>query len=275
MRLSQQRAADRGRRLSLPGSIVMALVVLASSPLAHADDAGALAKAAQNPVANMISLPFQYNASLGWGPQEGTLHVLNIQPVLPFSNGKINFINRTILPVVQQPELAPGQGSKFGLGDVTHTTFLSPAAPSALTWGVGPVLSLPTATDDRLGVDAWSAGVAAVGLFMPGKWVVGALVQNLWSFSGDDEVNQFLLQYFVNYNMPKGWYLSSAPIITADWTSDSDQRWTVPAGGGVGKIFRVGSQPMNAHFQAFYNLEKPDNVGDWSLRLQVQLLFPK
>jgi len=127
--------------------------MLAAVAVGHADDTGDLAKAAQNPVANMISLPFQYNASFDWGPEEGTLHVLNIQPVLPFSNGKINFINRTIVPVVQQPELTPGQGSKFGLGDITHTLFLSPAAPSAFTWGAGPVLSMPTATDDRLGSD--------------------------------------------------------------------------------------------------------------------------
>ena len=140
---------------------------------------------------------------------------------------------------------------------------------------MGPVVSLPTASDDRLGTDAWSGGLAAVGLAMPGKWVVGALVQNLWDISGDAEVNQFLLQYFVNYNMAGGWYLTSAPIMTANWEAASGQRWTIPVGGGVGKIFKVGSQPMNAQVQAFYNLEKPNSVGDWSLRVQLQLLFPK
>jgi hypothetical protein len=258
-------------------SVITVLTALMLAPVAvgHADDTGDLAKAAQNPVANMISLPFQYNASFDWGPEDGTLHVLNIQPVWPFSNGKVNFINRTIVPVVQQPELVRGQGSKFGLGDITHTLFLSPAAPSAFTWGVGPVLSMPTATDDRLGNDTWSGGLGAVGLAMPGQWVVGALLQNLWDISGDAEVNQFLLQYFVNYNMARGWYLTSAPIMTADWNADSDQRWTVPVGGGFGRIFKVGSRPMNAQMQAFYNVEKPDHIGDWSLRLQLQLLFPK
>jgi len=265
----------RGRDLSVAFAVFAVAILVATTPVSHADEAENLAKAAQNPIANMISLPFQYNASFDWGPEEGTLHVLNIQPVWPFSNGKINFINRTIVPVMQQPGMAPGQGSKFGLGDVNHTTFLSPAAPSAFTWGVGPVVSLPTATDDRLGTDTWSGGISAVGLTMPGNWVVGALVQNLWDVSGDADVNQLLFQYFVNYNMAGGWYLSSAPIITADWEADSDQRWTVPLGGGVGKIFRIGSQPMNAQVQAFYNLDKPDTVGDWSLRLQLQLLFPK
>jgi len=271
----QENHMDEKNPINLSALIALLIVGLAAAIVGRSEETGELAKAAQNPIANMISLPFQYNASFDWGPEEGTLRTLNVQPVLPFSNGKINFINRTIVPVVHQPELAPGQGSKFGLGDITYTVFLSPAAPSAFTWGVGPVLNLPTATDDRLGVDAWSGGVGAVGLTMPGNWVVGALVQNLWSFAGDDDVNQFLVQYFVNYNMAGGWYLTSAPIITANWEADSGQRWTVPVGGGVGKIFRVGSQPMNAQVQTFYNVDKPDSVGDWSLRIQLQLLFPK
>ena len=256
-------------------TLALIVVLTLAAGVGYADEHADLAKAAQNPVAAMISLPLQYNLSLDWGPEEGTLHVLNVQPVWPFSNGKVNFINRTILPVMQQPALTPDQGSKFGLGDLTHTTFFSPAAPSSFIWGVGPVLSVPTATDDRLGSNTWSAGLGAVGLTMPGNWVVGALMQNIWDISGDAEINQFLFQYFVNYNMPGGWYLSSAPVITADWEADSGQRWTVPFGGGFGKIFRVGSQPMNAQFQAFYNVDKPDSVGDWSLRFQLQLLFPK
>ncbi len=254
---------------------VAIVLILAPAIVGSADDTEELAKAAQNPIANMISLPLQLNSSLDWGPEGGTFNVLNIQPVWPFSNGKINFINRTIMPVMQQPKITPDGDSKFGLGNITHTTFFSPARPSSLIWGVGPVLSLPTATDDRLGPDAWAGGIGVVGLTMPGSWVIGALAQNLWSFSGDDDVNQFLFQYFVNYNMADGWYLSSAPIITADWNAQSGQKWTIPLGGGFGKIFKMGKQPMNAQFQAFYNVGKPDLVGDWSLRFQLQFLFPK
>jgi hypothetical protein len=109
-------------------------------------------------------------------------------------------------------------------------------------------------------------------------WVIGVLANNIWSYTGDDDqpdVNQFLLNYFINYNLPQGWYISSAPIITANWKADSGNKWTVPFGGGVGKIFRVGKQPMNAQVQAFYNMDKPDNGPDWTLRLQLQFLFPK
>jgi hypothetical protein len=113
---------------------------------------------------------------------------------------------------------------------------------------------------------------------MQGPWVYGALIQNLWSYAGDSDrahVNEFLLQPFLNYNMEDGWYLSSAPIITANWKADSNDRWTIPLGGGVGKILRLGKMPVNVSCQAFYNVEKPRYAADWTLRLQLQLLFPK
>ena len=135
----------------------------------------------------------------------------------------------------------------------------------------------PTAIDGALGSDKWGAGVSVVFLTMPGKWVIGSLFSNVWSFagSGAGDVNFFTWQYFIDYNLPKGWYLSSAPIITANWEADSGNQWTVPFGGGVGKIFRIGKQPMNAQVQGFYHVEKPEIGADWTLRLQLQFLFPK
>jgi hypothetical protein len=239
----------------------------------------ALAKAAQNPVADLISLPLQNNTNFGVGPGDDVQNVLNIQPVMPVElSENWNLITRTIAPVIYQPELVPGYGSEFGLGDINTTLFLSPAKPGKIIWGVGPVFSFPTASDRVLGTDKWSAGPSAVVLTIRGPWVVGALANNLWSYAGDDDrkdVNQFLLQYFINYNLPKGWYISSAPIITANWKADSGNKWTVPFGGGIGKIFRIGKQPVNAQVQAFYNVEKPVNGPDWTLRLQLQFLFPK
>jgi len=239
----------------------------------------ALAKAAQNPVADLISLPLQNNTNFGVGPGDDVQNVLNIQPVIPIKMSENwNLITRTIAPVIYQPELVPGYGSEFGLGDINTTLFLSPAKPGKIIWGVGPVFSFPTASDRVLGTDKWSAGPSAVVLTIRGPWVVGALANNLWSYAGDDDrkdVNQFLLQYFINYNLPKGWYISSAPIITANWKADSGNKWIVPFGGGIGKIFRIGKQPVNAQVQAFYNAVKPDNGPDWTLRLQLQFLFPK
>jgi hypothetical protein len=147
-----------------------------------------------------------------------------------------------------------------------------------MIWGIGPILQIPTNTDDSLGTGKWGIGPSAVALRIDGPWVYGALVNNIWSFAGpggDPPINQFLMQPFVNYNFPDGLYLSSAPIITANWKADSSNRWTVPLGGGVGKIFKIGSQPMNASLQSYYNVETPNFGPDWSLRLQIQFLFPK
>jgi hypothetical protein len=113
---------------------------------------------------------------------------------------------------------------------------------------------------------------------MNGPWVVGALAQNVWSFAGEGDrphVNQFLVQPFVNYNLPEGWSLTSSPTMTLDWTADSGDQWTVPLGGGFSKVFKVGEQAMKFQVQAFYNVVKPDNAADWSLQVTLQFLFPK
>ncbi|MHC4991560.1 MAG: neuromedin U, partial [Planctomycetota bacterium] len=110
-------------------------------------------------------------------------------------------------------------------------------------------------------------------------WVVGSLFQQVWSLggSGDRNVSEFLWQPFINYNIPegKGWYLTSSPIITANWMADSSDTWTVPLGGGVGRVFNIGKQPVNVSLQGFYNVEKPSVVGDWTIRFQFQFLFPR
>jgi len=236
-----------------------------------------LAKATQNPLASMISLPFQNNTNFGIGPDDDTQNILNIQPVWPFSLGEDwNFITRTIIPVISQPGVTPGQSRTNGVGDITLTGWVSPKNSGKWIWGVGGALVLPTATDDVLGNDKWSVGPSVVVLTMPGKWVIGSLISNVWSVggSGDQDVNFFTWQYFINYNMDNGRYLVSAPIITANWEADSDSTWTVPFGGGIGKIFRIGKQPLNAQVSAYYNVEKPASGADWQLRLQLQMLFP-
>ena len=273
--------------------IVVCLILLSLSPMVAAqntadgdgiieageDPQEELAKAAQNPVADLISLPFQNNTNFNFGPENKTQNILNIQPVWPFSlTDEWNLITRTIVPVISQPALFRGDDRENGLGDTTFTAFFSPAEPGKWIWGAGPVLLLPTATDDKLGTDKWGAGPSAVVLTSDGPWLYGALFSQLWSFAGDndrDDVNQSLVQPFVNYNLPDGWYLVSSPIITANWEADSSDTWTVPVGGGFGKIFRIGRQPVNAQMQAFYNVETPDNGADWQLRLQWQFLFPK
>ena len=239
----------------------------------------ALAQAVQNPVGDLISVPLQNNTNFGFGPYDRTQNVLNIQPVVPIGLGSDwNLITRTIFPVITQPDFFSESGSTTGLGDVNFSAFFSPAKPGKFIWGVGPAIILPTATDETLGSGKWSAGPSVVGLTIQGPWVAGLLVSQVWSFAGQSDrgnVNFFLAQYFINYNMNHGWYLVSAPIITSNKEASSGNQWIVPFGAGAGKIFRIGKQPINFNTQAFYNAVKPDFGPDWQWRVQLQFMFPK
>jgi hypothetical protein len=247
---------------------------------AAGDDQTALAKRTQNPIANLISLPLQNNTNFKYGPDNfdsNSQNVLNIQPVIPVELGEWNMISRTIMPVVYNPKLGPGATDEFGLGDVVQQTFFSPAKPGKVIWGVGPIAQLPT-HNRNLGVNAWGLGPAAVALTMRGKWVMGAVASQTFGIGGSErhDLSLLLVQPFINYNLEDGWYLSSSPIITANWEAvDSDDKWTVPLGGGAGKVFRIGKQALNASVQAFGNVVNPDFGPDWTLRVQLQFLFPK
>ncbi len=277
------------------GAALLLLFTATAFPAVAQEAGGDLAKQAQNPIANLISLPLQNNLNTGIGPFDRNQNTLNVQPVVPFNFGPVNLITRTIIPLVYRPVVTAESGSTSGLGDINATFFFSPAVAGTVTWGVGPALYVPSATDDALGSNKWSAGPSAVALAMPGKWLVGALVSNVWSFAGGSEdtedVNSFLLQYFVNYNLPNQWYLVSAPILTANWKAADGDKWVVPVGGGFGKVFRVERQPLNAQFQAFWNAAHPEvpqvrppigelppkdsSAAQWTLRFQLQLLFPR
>jgi hypothetical protein len=253
-------------------------------PSAYAEmSAEELAKLAQNPVGNLISLPFQNNTNLNFGPEKGTQNVLNIQPVIPISvNSEWNIITRTIVLVISNPSLYPGDDRTNGIGDTVFTAFLSPAkpGPGGLIWGAGPVVQLPTNSNSELGNKNWGLGPSAVVLHLEkgDPWVYGMLVNNIWSLSSNQQggsYNNGVIQPFVNYNFPSGFYITSVPIITVDWKAESSQRWTVPLGGGVGQIFHLGKLPVNVQLAAYYNVVTPDDGPNWQIRAQLQLLFPK
>ena len=274
---------QRSPRAAAAATALLALLGLTATAARAELSAEALAKLAQNPVANLVSVPFQNNTNFNAGPLGGTQNILNIQPVIPVEVSKEwNIITRTIMPVIWQPELVAGQGDSFGLGDIQFSAFLSPANPSAggLVWGVGAIAQLPTNTSDTLGNKNWGLGPSAVLLHLDkgDPWVYGVLVNNVWSLSSDKQggsYNNFLMQPFLNYNLPEGLYLTSSPIVTAAWDAPSDQRWTVPLGGGIGKIFHLGKLPINAQIGGYYNVVHPDSGPNWQLRLQVQFMFPK
>ena len=256
--------------------IVMGLSALPASAQgnAPAESSEELAKAAQNPIANMISIPLQSNFNLNVGPKNEMQYVGNLQPVIPINaTENWNVITRTIIPFVYQPELGPDSGDVFGLGDIQFTAFLSPAKSGALIWGVGPIVQFPSGTDQSITQGKWAAGPSAVALMIQGHWVYGALVNYLSSFDGQHDrgaVSQWLIQPFINYNLPDGWYLTTSPIITANMMAESSQQWTVPVGGGVGKIIRIGKLPVNLQLAGYYNVEHP--FPDTALVAQIAFL---
>jgi hypothetical protein len=254
----------------------------AATAAPSADD---LRKQAQNPLATLISLPFEQ--SLDFGAPDGTAYVLNVQPVIPINLGDWNLINRTIIPFASVsgeigglpglPEGAKG-GRVWGLGDINHTSFLSPANSGPITWGVGPSIQLPTATDSQLGTEKWSIGPSSVFLVQPAPWSIALLVRQIWSFAGKSDrqdVSQFVIQPFINYNLNDGWYLVSEPAFIANWEAHDDQRWTAQVGGGFGRLFTIGEQPINIRGQGFYNVERPDSAPEWIATLNIAFLFPK
>ena len=277
------------------------LIAEAQQKPAEDKDAEALQKAVQNPVADLISVPLQDNTNLDIGPFGRNQNVLNIQPVIPVHvSEKWNLIIRWITPVIWQP--APGSADLqvfgindntpsfllaedaqknagvYGVGDMVPTFFFSPAKPHKLIWGVGPAFNLPTATSPVLGHGKLSLGPSIVVLVQPGKWTIGDLINNVWSVAGTGSrpsVNQMLNQYFITYQLGKGWYVNSGPIITANWEANSGKVWTVPFGGGVGTVRKFGPQPVNLNVQFFGNAVYPTGGSPWSMRLEAMLLFPK
>jgi hypothetical protein len=275
------------QRSPLSALCIAALVTCSTSPLttqAKPADDKELARAAQNPIADMISVPLQSSINNGVGPDEKTQYINLIQPVIPQSIGDDwNWIHRGIIPApMYQPGVSgvPSMDNTWGVGDIQYQGFLTPAKPGKWIWGVGPYLSFPTASDDLLGTEKWSAGPGIVVLTFDGPWVFGGLFTQLWSYAGNsdrEDVNQSSFQYFLNYNIPdgKGWYLTSSPTMTADWKADSSQQFTVPMGGGIGRVFHVGKQAINAKVQAFGYPVAPDNGPSWSLQFQLTFLFPR
>jgi len=254
-----------------------------------------LAEESMNPLSTVISVPFENNTLFGTGPSKSTVNVLNIKPIFPVNMGSWNLINRVTIPIVytqgQDEDVTgdftsgmgnPGSfgfGKASGLADVTYQGFVTPVKSGKVAWGLGGSLVIPTHTEFRFGTDKWSAGPAAVMFTHTGNWILGAIAQNIWSFAGDSDaadVNVFSAQIAINYKLKNRWYLTTAPLITANWEVDKKDRWTVPLGGGIGRIFKLeGKKAVAIDVGAYYNVETPRFANNWYSQILVNFLFPK
>ena len=265
--------------LALFGSPAVADNAVSSDiPEEELHDEGDLAKTIQNPLANLVSLPLQFNFNDGvGGPADRRFFNLNIQPVIPFPGEKWNIISRTIIPVNSVPQGMTD--SVFGLGDINLSVFWSPAKPSPLVWGLGPAIVLPTASNPEvLGSEKVSIGPTGVIFYGTGNWTLGVVASNVWSVAGESnvpDVNFFFAQWFVNYNLAHGWALGSAPIITCDWEAPSGEECTIPWGLQISKVTHFGSQPVNLLIGYYENSEHPTLGADSQIRFQLNFMFPQ
>jgi hypothetical protein len=231
---------------------------------------------AENPIATRISVPFQSNTYFSSGPLEKTGNVVIIQPIVPTKLTRDWYlITRWVTRVVYVPRRSPDHDSAFGLGNLQPEFYFSPAHTGKVVWGVGPKLYLPTATSDELGINRMGGGFAAATVATNGPWIIGIIAHNVWAGSGNERVDQMTLSPFVYFHVKDGWYFVSSPVITSNWAATSSGRWTVPLGGGIGRLFNIDKQPVNTRIQVLHNAARPDFGPSWQLQVQVQFLFSK
>jgi hypothetical protein len=244
--------------------------------------AGDLAKAAENPESSLFRVPMYNYTDFNIGPYHRTGNtVVEFQPFIPIRLSENWKIEATTVGIVAyQPDAYQPNRGTFGFRDLNPVFHLSPTKAHAVDWGVGTTLILPTASDDVLGAKKFCIGPSVIALVQPGNWTIGAVVLNNWSVAGPSRgpsQNYMILQYFLDYNLRKGWFLTSQPVLRADWRASSGNTWLVPVGGGIGRVIRFGSQPMTVGVQAFGYAKRPDSLPSptWQLKFQASLLFPR
>jgi hypothetical protein len=245
------------------------------------ESAEELAKKLSNPIADLVSIPFQFNWQEGYGVNDDLQFILNVQPVVPFHITKDwNMIARFIVPYISQPEISPGVGPVSGLGTITYSTFFSPVSDSGFTWGVGPVFGLPMTSDPVLGGGQWLVGPTLVVLKQSGGWTYGALLNQQFSIAdtGHNQnlpyFSQAFIQPFIAYTTKSAVTFTLQSQSTYNWEAAPDQRWTVPVNFLVSKLTRLGPFPFSIQGGGGYYAARPDVGPKWRFQLAFIVLLP-
>ncbi len=269
--------------LAVSTSLVTARAQETNAADTKQDSEADLAKKLNNPVAALISVPFQNNWDFGIGPANAMKYTVNIQPVIPIGiSDDWNLIIRTIMPVIYQEALsnnpkAPAslRESHAGLGDITQSFFFSPKAPvGGWILGAGPVLYYPTATQSELGAGKYGAGPTIVALQQKDGFTYGVLANHIWSFAGwgNQAVNSTYLQPFLSYTTKTYTTPSINTESTYNWQTGE---WTVPINVSIQQLVKIGKLPIAFQIGYRYYAQRPAYGPDWGLRFSVTFLFPK
>ena len=264
--------------LAIKVATMLALTALWPT-LSWAQSAEELAKKLSNPVASLISVPLQFNHDENIGAADGRRSFVNVQPVVPISISQDwNLISRTIVPLIDQKDIAGPSGSQSGVGDIVQSLFFSPKAPTAggLIWGAGPVILLPTASNTLLGAEKWGLGPTGVVLTQRGPWTYGALGNHIWSFAGKSsraDISATFVQPFLSYTTKSATSFGLNTESTYDWKSN---RWAVPINVTVGQVLKLGNQLIQVGGGARYWAKSaPNGPEGWGYRIALTFLFPK
>jgi hypothetical protein len=261
------------------------MVCAASIALQGSDiRADELDSSSQTAEGRFFALPLELAADSG--ASNGDATIFRIAPLYGLGSlNKFKIIHIDLITIADAPGGVPGQPGNpspepgprvFGLGDLVHASFFTPETSGNFTWGTGFILSVPIATDDRLGSGKWAAGPSFRFTYRTGPWNIGAFGGQMWSFAGDAErsdVSQLIMRASIRRKLPNDWYFVSAPIITANWNA-LGEKWLVPFGGGFGKVFSINSDPWAFSLQGYYNVVKPVGAPNWSVRFSVIAAIP-
>ncbi|WP_322609040.1 hypothetical protein [Pontiella agarivorans] len=243
-----------------------------------ADELTHWAKQAQNPLADLIRIPAETRLDFGYGHKGAVNWTTALTPsMVSRISTDWNLVNRLNIPFKYQPGRTPGEKDSFGLGDILYESLYTPFGSRKISLGAGPAFQIPSGTDPQLGTRKWSAGLAAAVNAETGPLVFGLRANQLWSFAGDNhrpDVNQTRVEYWFYANLGNGWWIGTSPVNTINWEASSDKRWTVPIGGGFGKIID-GRLPLNLKLEAYSFAEIPDDLSDGSLFFTIEYLIPE
>ncbi len=262
-------------RLAAGSFILVAFLAPPQLAVAQSESAEPLRQAR-----GFFALPVELD--LDRGAANGNAAIMRVMPLYKFPLGEnMELTNLTILTFADAPGTPafPGEsgaGKTAGAADLLHASFFTPKGSGNFIWGIGPILSLPTATDPALGSEKWSAGPALRLTYRTERWNFGFIGGQRWSFAGTgsrDDVNQLLVRGAIRRELGKDWYFVSAPLITANWDRPG-QDWLIPVGGGVGRTFDIGEFPWAWSVQGYYNVVKADPDPDWIVRFAIVSAIP-